>query len=172
MLNPDLCYCLSMIEMTTLEIAKFWQYTEIDKTTKMIRDAQKWFGHCWIWKGHTKKGYGYFSHHQILYRAHRISYFLVYGSIPENAFVCHKCDNPSCVNPQHLFLGSPRENTQDMISKGRLNKSRGENKGVSFRKDNGKWRARYMVNYKSILVGDFDSKDKALEALKLARNSS
>ena len=160
-----------MIEMTALDIAKFWQYTYIDKTTKIIRDAQRWYGHCWIWKGHKKKGYGYYSHHQIAYRAHRISYFLVYGEIPEDKIVCHKCDNPSCVNPQHLFLGSSRENTQDMISKGRLNRSRGENKGISYRKDTGKWRARYMKNYKMVLLGQFDTQEEALLALQKARES-
>jgi hypothetical protein len=160
-----------MIQMTSLEIAKFWQYTEIDKSTKMIRDARKWYGHCWNWKGHKKKGYGYFSLHQIAYRAHRISYQIIYGEIPCGILVCHKCDNPSCVNPQHLFLGTSKENTRDMISKGRLNPSRGENRGVSYRKETGKWRARYMRGYKNILVGEFDSHDEALQQLKIARAS-
>lgn len=157
--------------MTSLEIAKFWQYTFLDKTTPMIRDSKKWYGHCWIWKGHKKKGYGYYSHHQVAYRAHRIAYQIAYGEIPAHLFVCHKCDNPSCVNPLHLFLATAKENTGDMISKGRLNRSRGNDKGVSYRKETGKWRARYVQNYKTILVGEFESREEALKAIQKARSS-
>ena len=160
-----------MLNLTEIEKAKFWQNSRIDKLTKKIRDSKKWYGYCWIWQGHLKKGYGYYSYHQQLFRAHRVSYEIVYGEIPLNKFVCHKCDNPSCINPLHLFLGSPKENTNDMISKGRLNRSRGENKGISYRKERRKWRARYMRDYKNILVGEFDTKEEALLALKKARKT-
>lgn len=161
-----------MPTLSEFEKAKFWQYSQIDKSTKIIRDSNKWFGHCWNWKGHKKKGYGYFSFHQILYRAHRISYEIVYGEIPEGKLICHKCDNPACVNPHHLFLGTAKENTHDMIRKGRLKKNRGENKGVSYRKETGKWRARYMRDYKTILVGQFDTREQAVEALQRSRNTT
>ena len=58
-----------------------------------------------------------------------------------------------------------------MISKGRLNRSRGDNKGVSYRKEHGKWRARYMRDYKNILVGEFETKEEAFSALQKARES-
>lgn len=58
-----------------------------------------------------------------------------------------------------------------MIRKGRLNRSRGENKGISYRKETGKWRARYMHNYKNVLIGEFDSRDEALKALNAARSN-
>jgi hypothetical protein len=58
-----------------------------------------------------------------------------------------------------------------MISKGRLIRSRGENKGVSYRKETAKWRARHMINYKNVLVGEFDTREEALEALKKARET-
>lgn len=58
-----------------------------------------------------------------------------------------------------------------MIKKKRINRLRGENKGVSYRKEIGKWRARYMKNYKNTLVGEFDTKEEALEAVKQARGS-
>lgn len=158
--------------MTTLEIAKFWMCVFVDKTTKMRRNARKHLGHCWIWKGSAfQSGYGRYFHHQMCYRAHRVAFFLEYGEIPENLFVCHRCDNPLCVNPLHLFLGTPKDNTYDMIDKGRLNPSRGENKGATLR-ENGKWRAQYMKNYKSFYLGTYDTKEEALEVVKKARLTS
>jgi len=78
-------------------------------------------GACWIWKGPKHSlGYGKFSLLKGTFLAHRISWLLFRGSIPKGMFLCHRCDNPSCVNPEHLFLGTPKENTTDMVNKGRL----------------------------------------------------
>lgn len=66
-------------------------------------------------------GYGQFNTSIKLVRAHRFSYELHFGKIPQGMFVCHKCDIPNCVNPEHLFLGTPKDNTQDCIRKGRFN---------------------------------------------------
>lgn len=80
---------------------------------------------CWEWLGvRTARGYGRMRIGDHLVIAHRISYTIQHGEIPEGLFVCHKCDNPPCCNPAHLFLGTPLENAGDMVRKGR--QTRGE----------------------------------------------
>lgn len=78
---------------------------------------------CWEWQGarHVKAGgYGTFGlDRRTMVRAHRMSYELAVGPIPAGMLVLHRCDNPPCVRPSHLFLGTPKDNTADMDRKGR-----------------------------------------------------
>lgn len=75
---------------------------------------------CWVWTGATiKKGYGAWSGEGIRSLAHRHSWSIVNGPIPDGMWVLHHCDNPPCVNPNHLYLGTVIENVQDMIARNR-----------------------------------------------------
>lgn len=79
---------------------------------------------CWNWNGaKDREGYGYLWNGYELMGAHRFSYILHYGFIPEESLVCHHCDNPSCVKPEHLFEGTNSDNQVDCLKKGRGNRN-------------------------------------------------
>lgn len=88
---------------------------------------------CWLWRAATFGGrYGAFGDGSgKTIGAHRYSYMLHKGPIPDGMYVCHTCDNPRCVNPDHLFLGTPRDNAEDRENKGRSIYPRGDKHHLS-----------------------------------------
>ena len=83
---------------------------------------------CWTWLGATTNlGYGRFHLAGKLVQAHHYSYLIYCGNLPNGSCVCHSCDNPRCVNPEHLFLGTHSDNMRDMHRKKRGNKPKGIN---------------------------------------------
>lgn len=87
---------------------------------------------CWEWQAYRNLGgygvIGFGASTQFI--ASRLSYELHFGKILKNLLVLHKCDNPSCVNPNHLFLGTPKDNVDDMLKKGRGNWAKGAESGM------------------------------------------
>lgn len=76
---------------------------------------------CQLWiYGADKNGYGKLKVNDKHWRAHRLSYLIYKGHLEDSDLVCHKCDTPACINPDHLFLGTPLTNMQDKVKKGRL----------------------------------------------------
>jgi len=105
---------------------RFWNSVEIRNDDE-----------CWIWKNYcSAKGYGQFhvindDRTSTHWQAHRFAWSVKYGEIPEGLLVCHHCDNPGCINPKHLFLGTNQDNMNDRNNKGRQAKPKGSKNGFS-----------------------------------------
>jgi hypothetical protein len=99
----------------------------MDRKSVLSRFNSKWeeTDGCWDWKSYRcKKGYGRFKLEGSTKMSHRVAWELYFGPIPEGLHVLHVCDNPSCVNPLHLFLGTNQDNVDDKMAKGRyMNKN-------------------------------------------------
>ena len=135
--------------------------TELDKARFWVKVTQTEY--CWIWSGaKNRKGYGEFRLDKN-YSAHRLAYMIIYGEIEDNLHVLHKCDNTSCVNPGHLFLGTHKDNMQDKVNKERQRTIGRSSKyhGVGWRKDSLNWRSSVRVNGKIKSLGSFESEIEA-----------
>ena len=93
---------------------------ELTLREQLYRSLRKTKNGCWLWTlSVTSSGYGQMYVGRVAAPAHRMSWIVHNGPIPKGIFVCHKCDNPRCINPDHLFLGSHSDNMGDMTRKGR-----------------------------------------------------
>lgn len=93
-----------------------------DIKIKLLKNIKKRKNGCWEWQlSKHRQGYGNIMYKGKACLAHRISYHVFKGNVPINMLVCHKCDNPSCINPEHLFLGTQSDNVKDMYNKNRRN---------------------------------------------------
>jgi len=119
---------------------------------------------CWLWAGCESKGYGQFGINGIMKYAHRISYQVYKGIIPKRLHVLHKCDNPACVNPDHLFLGTHQDNMKDRDAKGRQARLRGEDSPLHILNQRQVIMIKKMIIDDIMLVKDMAKKFKVSES--------
>lgn len=107
---------------------------------------------CWWWLAYRDNdGYGKFGFRGKVWGAHRVAWVMTYGEIPKGLYVCHKCDEPSCCNPYHLFITDHAGNMEDMAAKGR---KRGERHGRSKLTESEVWEIRRLLKETDLTQGE------------------
>jgi len=115
------------INLTEKNLRNFWRKVNKDGPTMPRMETP-----CWVWTARKNQhDYGTIKIARISFLAHRASWIIANGTIPEGMCVCHRCDNPACIRFDHLFLGTPADNVHDRDLKGRGNQPRGELQGRS-----------------------------------------
>jgi hypothetical protein len=145
--------------LTARRVERFWR--QVDKS-----DPRG----CWTFRTVGANGYGAFrmkSNHRVTsVGAHRVAWMATNGPIPSEVLVCHRCDNPPCCNPAHLFVGTKADNTRDMISKGRR-AVRGSEPGRPAKYatlHRGRWLAQFSVGKRCFYAGSFNTQKEATAA--------
>lgn len=144
------------------EITRFW--------AKVIKGSQN---ECWGWIGATSKGYGAmasdYKTRKVL-RAHRMSFELARGKITNGLHVLHKCDNPTCSNPEHLFLGTHADNMRDMFAKKRRVSATGERVGSSKLTRNQVGEIRASTDLHKVLAEKYGVSESRISSIKHFRD--
>ncbi len=140
--------------LTDNDLKRFW--SKVDKT-----------GECWEWTAYLDaSGYGNFEINGSTYRTNRIAYAIV-NEDPGELFVCHSCDNPGCVNPLHLWLGTDQDNSDDKVSKGRQSRGEGHHSILT----EGQVKEILASNESYTLLGEeYDVSEGAIRAIKRGRS--
>lgn len=141
---------------------------------KLLKSIEKKENGCWEWqKARHRQGYGHFAYKRKVCLAHRMSWILHNGPIDDSILVLHKCDNPPCCNPDHLFLGTDKDNFIDAVSKGRIKRCKGEQHYYSKLTENDVLKIRQMASegmLHEVIASEFNISKKYVSSISTRRN--
>jgi hypothetical protein len=152
-------------ELETLKL-----HVVLEPEDLIVQHVDKQDSGCWFWKGSKDKyGYGQIKVGGVLKRTHRFAYEVYYGEFDKKLHVCHHCDQPSCINPDHLFLGNAKDNATDRAAKGR----QGSNtKRLSFEQREGIAQGLREGKSRHALAVEFDVHERTVGRVKARLNDT